>query len=653
MTAGLTLTQKILCTHMVGSGAVTPGSTVRVAVDWTMASELALNGMMSTFERLGNPRLFDKDRFYLAVDHTVDPVTVRENEKTRRLVALCQNFAKANGLTAFYDANETIMHTRFYRDHCLPGQIVLGADSHTTSHGALGALAIGLGGADVAIAALTGETWLEVPEAISVVYEGETAFGIGGKDIILHTLGTLGRNRAALERTVEYGGPAAAGFTTDTRFTICNMTAELGGMNGIFEPTAETVRFLESRGRTAPDARFLRADEDADYAETIRIDLHHLSPKVAKPFSPDNVFDVEDVTDQALDGCFIGACTTTEEELVLGGMLLDLMWQDGHRPVPSSRRLVVPGDLEIRQLLADTGLDKVYERAGYRIGVPGCHLCLGVGSERAGDGEIWLSSQNRNYRNRMGKGSLAWLSSAATVAASSYGMAIADPRPYLARIDQNRYHNILGRQPSTAPAAIEIHYENIPAMKVDHQDANKSASLSGLVSAGVQKFGDHVDTDAIIPGEFCNLSDWTELGEHCFEYVRPGMKESCTSGNTIIVAGEAWGSGSAREHAAWALIGAGVELVIARGFAATHRRNLVNEGLPTLVVDDPDFFDLVDDGTQLQVNLATGSIRVADTDRIFQGQCPAGEAASILASGGVIAALKQGNGQPTRITNGG
>lgn len=241
MTAGLTLTQKILCTHMVGSGAVTPGSTVRVAVDWTMASELALNGMMSTFERLGNPRLFDKDRFYLAVDHTVDPVTVRENEKTRRLVALCQNFAKANGLTAFYDANETIMHTRFYRDHCLPGQIVLGADSHTTSHGALGALAIGLGGADVAIAALTGETWLEVPEAISVVYEGETAFGIGGKDIILHTLGTLGRNRAALERTVEYGGPAAAGFTTDTRFTICNMTAELGGMNGIFEPTAETV----------------------------------------------------------------------------------------------------------------------------------------------------------------------------------------------------------------------------------------------------------------------------------------------------------------------------------------------------------------------------------------------------------------------------
>lgn len=639
MKPALTLTQKILARRQRGGGLPLPGNSIRIGVDWIMASELALNGMMNTFQRLNNPPLRDPAHFYLAIDHTVDPVTVAQDPATQRLVRLSRDFAARHGLTAFYDANETIMHTRFYRDHCLPGQIVVGADSHTTSHGALGAFAIGLGGADVAIAAITGETWLDVPEAISVRYHGQAPFGLTGKDIVLRTLGLLGRNRAALERSVEYGGPAAAGFSTDMRFTICNMTAELGGMNGIFAPDGETADFLRHRGRDPADGCFLRADENASFADVFDIDLHRLAPQVARPFSPDNVCDIDAVIGQPLAGCFIGACTTTEEELVLAALVLEKMWERGQRPRPGSKRLVVPGDLAIHRRLADAGLIAVFERAGFRIGVPGCHLCLGVGSERAGEGEIWLSSQNRNYRNRMGKGSLAWLSGAATVAASSASLTIADPRPLLAEIDRDRFRRILGRPPSP-PArggGNAVRYTDV-ALRENAADTgtDTATGLTGAIEGRVQRFGDHVDTDAIIPGEFCNLSDWRELGRHCFAHIRPDMAARCANGENIIVAGEAWGSGSAREHAAWALIGAGVKLVIARSFAATHRRNLVNEGLATLTVDDDDFFGQAEDGTELRVDLASGTITHCASGRVFRGKAPDGVAASILRAGGIV-----------------
>jgi 3-isopropylmalate dehydratase small subunit len=645
--SGLTLTQKILGTHLRGARSLAPGSVIRVSVDWTLASELALNAMMSTFNRLGNPPLRDPARFYLAIDHTVDPVTVAHDARTQRLVQLSRDFAKRHAVSAFYDANETIMHTRFYRDHCLPGEVVVGADSHTSSHGAVGAFAIGLGGADVAVAALTGETWLEVPEAVAVYYRGEVPFGLTGKDIILRTLGMLGPNRSALGRTVEYRGEVTGSFSTDTRFTICNMTAELGGINGIFEPTAQTVSFLSQRRRTLSGARFLRADADAVYAESFHIDLGHLVPQVARPFSPDNVCGIDQVVGLPLDGCFIGACTTTEEELVLAGLVLDVMWRDGIRPRSSERRLVVPGDLDIRQRLADSGLLAVYERAGFRVAVPGCHLCLGVGSERAGEGEVWLSSQNRNYHNRMGKGSIAWLASAAAVAASSSPLELADPRPFLARVDRDRYAHILGRSTPTAPeiGEAQIVYEEVLAAPPVDALVEDEARSDGVVQGGTQRFGDHIDTDAIIPGEFCHLSDWKELGSHCCEYIRPGLAAASASGACIIVAGEAWGCGSARENAAWALIGAGIQIVLAKSFGAVHRRNLVNEGMPSLVIEDDEFFDLAGDGVQLHVDLQTQRVTHVASGRTFQGRGPTGVAASIVAAGGLIPSVKRAAGK--------
>src|SRR5262250_868196 len=245
----MTLTQKILAHH--ARGLVRPyvqaGDILQIQVDWTIASELAWNGMDRTYQALGRPRIHDPERFFLAVDHTVDPVTLATDPRAQRLAKLSRDFAQESKIRHFYDANQTILHTKFYRDLVQPGQVVLGADSHTSSHGGLGAFAIGLGGADVAAAMVLGQSWIEVPEAIAVEYRGAPPFGIGGKDIILATLGQLGRNTVAMERTVEYRGEHVHTWSTDVRFTIANMTAEFGGLNGIFEADGVVADWIERR----------------------------------------------------------------------------------------------------------------------------------------------------------------------------------------------------------------------------------------------------------------------------------------------------------------------------------------------------------------------------------------------------------------------
>ncbi len=640
----MTLTQKILAHHAVSLERpwVQTGDILRVRVDWTIASELAWNGMDRTYSMLGRPKLHDPERFYLALDHTVDPVTLANDARTLKLANLSRAFAKESGLKHFYDANVTIMHTRFYRNLVQPGEVVLGADSHTSSHGGLGAFAVGLGGADVTVAMTLGETWLEVPEAIAIDYEGELPFGIGGKDVILRTLGALGRNTVAMERTVEFRGAAAHKFSTDMRFTICNMTAEFGGLNGIFEADEIVAAWLAQRRRGSNDsALYFRADDDAPYLAHYPIQLSTLAPQVAKPFSPDNVLDVTELVGENLDGVFIGACTTTEEELALGALVLEAAMADGATPVPmeSGRRIVVPGDLIIRDQLGQHGLWDIYERAGFVVDPPGCSMCLGVASRKAGKGETWLSSQNRNFENRMGEGSLAWLASAATVAASALDMRLTDPRALLQRVDRDRLATILQRnERRPIPEIVTA----TPEMHIEHAEASQAhANAAGAVVRGrVQAFGDAVDTDAIIPGEFCHLTSTETLGDKAFYYVRPEFRERARQGANIIVAGEGWGSGSSREMAVWALQGVGIQVIIAKSYAFIHKRNLVNEALPFLTVQDPAFYELAKEGAELEVDLATGEVRDVASGKTFHAEGVTQMVRALQSEGGLVPAVQ-------------
>jgi aconitate hydratase/homoaconitate hydratase len=645
MTRPMTLTQKILAHHAIGLPRpyVQAGDIVQVKVDWTLASELAWNGMDRTYSLLGRPKLADPEHFFLAVDHTVDPVTLASDPRTQKLVALARAFARESGITHFYDANKTILHTKFYRDLLQPGEIVLGADSHTSSHGGLGAFAIGLGGADVTAAMVLGQSWIEVPEAIAVDYSGELSFGIGGKDVILRTLGLLGRNTVAMEKSVEYRGDIVKTFTTDMRFTIANMTAELGGLNGLFEPDGTVASWLSKRKSHKGAALYFRADPDAPYLARYPVDLSRLGPLIAKPFSPDSVAPVEELAGMAVQGAFIGACTTTEEELVLSALVLEQAQRERRTPiVPSANRLVVPGSVEIERRLKDNGALAIFERAGFRIGPPGCSMCLGVASERAGKGERWITSQNRNYQNRMGEGSLAYLASGATVAASAVDLAVADPRPLLARIDQDRYAAMLDRPKAVLLPEITLAEPRVEVAAPCARQAHGSVAAGSVLRGRVQRFGDHIDTDAIIPGAFCHLTSMKELGDHCFHHVKPGFSSlSRESGMNIVVAGEGWGSGSSREQAVWALQGAGVQLVIARSYAFIHKRNLVNEALPHLVIRDPAFYELAQDGAELTVDLAAGKVVHAASDRQFLADGGSQMIQALTREGGLVSAIQR------------
>lgn len=644
----MTLTQKILAAHAVGLERpwVQAGDVLRIHVDWTIASELAWNGMEKTYAQLGRPKLADPSRFFLAVDHTVDPTTLLRDKRAQKLTELSRSFARETGIRHFYDANETILHTKFYRELVLPGDVVLGADSHTSSHGGLGAFAIGLGGADVTAAMVLGQSWIEVPEAIAIEYGGAPPFGIGGKDIILATLGQLGRNTVAMERTVEYRGAEVHRFTTDMRFTIANMTAEFGGLNGIFEADAEVADWIARRpdGGIRDGARYFRADDGAPYVERYPIDLAKLGPLVAVPFAPDNVVPVEKEAGRALDGAFIGACTTTEEELVVAALVLEAALAEGRTPAASANRLVVPGDLAIERNLREAGLWSIYERAGFTVDPPGCSMCLGVASRKAGKGEVWLSSQNRNFKNRMGEGSLAYLASAATVAASAVGMAITDPRPLLARVDRDRYDRILHRDAGRRLPEVTITEPRVEVAPPAAGGAGAQAASSRAPLVGrIQRFGDAVDTDAIIPGEFCHLTDLAELGAKAFAFVKPEFPSLVKAGANIVVAGEGWGSGSSREHAVWALVGAGVRAVIAKSFAFIHKRNLVNEALPFLIVDDPGFYLRAVDGAEVSIDFSRSEVQVEGETYRARGATPMIQA--LTRAGGLVPAILRHGGR--------
>jgi 3-isopropylmalate dehydrogenase len=487
---------------------IEPGQMVCVKVDWTITSELLWGGMEKTYDQMGRPRPYRNDRLWLAVDHTVDPRT-NHQPRQRGLIAKAERFRHEAKIIDFLPANTSIMHTDFTRDRAQPGRVVVGSDSHTCSAGSMGSFAVGFGAADVVMPMVTGETWFRVPEICRITFVGQLPFGVGGKDVILHILGLFKRNTIAFQRAVEYCGPGLKELSMDARFAIANMTTEFGGMGTCFEADDNTAAWIAKRPH--PHHRegglYFQADSGACYAEERTIDLSRVSWTVALYPNPDHVVPVGETLGMALDGCFIGACTTTEEDLILGALVLEVGLDAGLVPVPHGKRRVTPGSLTIIRNLERHDLIEVYKRAGFGIGAPGCSYCVGINDvDVAGEGEVWLSSQNRNFRNRMGKGSLGNVTCAAVVAASSFGMKITDPRPLLEMINPEKYQRCTKSGRPTIAVAPDID-EPDPELVVqeigagDHLEkavwANASLSAkktARIIRGRVQRFAENVDT---------------------------------------------------------------------------------------------------------------------------------------------------------------
>ena len=627
----------------------------------------------------------------------MDPRNYHE-PKPSALIKLADEFVEETGITDYWRPNTTIMHTEFARQRAQPGQIVIGADSHTCSAGGMGALAIGLGAGDVVLPLVTGQTWLSVPEVVLIEFVGEPRFGIGGKDIILHVLGVLKRNTVALDRAVEWRGPGLAHMSTDARFAIANMSTEFGAIAGVFEGDAQTAKTLAAREANKSEGLYFRADAGAEYAHRFTIDLGDVGAQVALYPSPDNCKPVAELVGTPLDGCFIGACTTTQvrrgggkggglaaararapfappsthphpsshpppphtpaplpfpspqEDLILAALVLEAAMKAGKTPKAlksESLRRVTPGSREIIAYLKEHGLLAIFEAAGFVVGVPGCSYCLGIAADVAGEGEVWLSSQNRNFKNRMGKGSIANLASAAAVAASAFDMTITDPAPYLAAIDTARFAALRQwiQQPAachgsvaagaagagdysftiTEPAPVLLEAGGAAGAEDPRlADASVWGHLPTRVTGTVQRFGDAVDTDAIIPAQMmgCSPADMVKhggradmsedefLGLKAFAYVRPEFSARVAAGANIVVGGAGFGCGSSREEAVRALKASGVQAVIAKSFAFIYARNQPNMHLLGVVVSDDKFYELAGEGATVEVDVPSRTVAV-------------------------------------------
>ncbi|PYH82676.1 aconitase iron-sulfur domain-containing protein [Aspergillus uvarum CBS 121591] len=635
----MTLAEKILAHHafsLPSAEGLRGGDFIRVTVDWIIASELSWVGMKHSMTSIGEePTVWRNDRFWLAGDHTVDPRTYHQ-PRVRELIDGMHDAKTKFKMTENQGSNFTILHTEFVRERAEPGMLVLGSDSHTCSAGAVSSLAIGLGAADVMAALATGETWIKTPESIRVEFVGEPAWYIRGKDVILYILKTLKRNTHAADRIVEFGGPGARYLSCDARFAICNMCTELGAITGLFVPDEITGQFISDRpqARYRTQSLYFQPDADASYAATFRINLEEVESFIALYPSPDNVVPVTEKLDMRFEGCFIGACTTTEEDLILGALVLEAGLQKG-LSLARGKRMVVPGSLPIVSNLRALGLLEIYAQAEFTLPAVSCSLCLGMGADRAGSGETWLSSQNRNFKNRMGPGSTGHICSAAVVAASSFSMQLTDPRPLLQQVSVERYQTLLAscrRMKAEPRGKLRDHLKNNtspvvtppmppvvePYLSVrnpaatpskttpvpDLEQTQSNSAPAEVLRSRISRLGDFVDTDAIIPAAFI-LESPTDvlLGSHCLELTHPAFRAQVRAGLDVVVAGKAFGCGSSREEAPRALKGLGVKCVIARSFSFIYGRNQPTIGLLGLTITDDDFYAAAQTGVTIEIDL--------------------------------------------------
>lgn len=420
MAMGMTITEAILA-RAAGRDAVAPGDIIRVKVDLVMGHDATLPLSILEFRRMGPIRVFDQEKVVAICDHFAPAASMKAAEQ----IKIVRDFVRDEGLVHYYEpgcGQAGVCHSVLPEQGLIvPGSVILGADSHTTTHGALGAFATGMGSTDIAAAMALGETWLRVPESIKLYYYGQPKKWVTGKDLILHTLGKVGA-AGAIYRAMEFCGPTIEGLSMSARFTICNMAVEAGAKNGIIAPDDETARYLQ--GRTAHHYQVFTSDADASYEAMYEIPCAELKPQVAFPFSPDNVKPVQEAAGVAIDMAFIGSCTNGRlEDLRIAATILQ-----GGRVAKSVRLIVIPATQQTYLHALQEGLLETFVEAGGAVGTPTCGPCFGGHMGLLAAGERAISTTNRNFVGRMGHPeSEVYLASPAVAAASAVAGRIVHP----------------------------------------------------------------------------------------------------------------------------------------------------------------------------------------------------------------------------------
>ena len=414
-----TLAEKILSENS-GIDAYA-GDIVVVQVGLVFAQDGTGPLAVRQFEAGGFTHLANPERTILFLDHAA-PSPKRELSNDHLLL---RSFAREKG-AILSDVGEGVCHQLVAESFASPGQVVVGADSHTVTGGAVGAFASGMGSTDIAIAMALNKTWLRVPETIKVVVNGSFGKGVYAKDLILYLIGVLTADGATYE-ALEFSGPTVSQMSMSERFTVANMAVEAGAKVGLFASDDVTRKYLETRGR-GDEYRSIQPDDGAVYKRCVEIDAGSLPPTISKPHTVDNIAPVAELVGTKIDQVFIGTCTNGRlSDLAIAADILK-----NKKCHPDTRLIVAPASREVLQNAIDNGYIQVFIEAGAAIMPPGCAACVGVHQGVLADGEACLSTANRNFKGRMGNpDSFIYLSSPATAAASAVKGEITDPVEFL------------------------------------------------------------------------------------------------------------------------------------------------------------------------------------------------------------------------------
>ena len=418
----MTLAEKILAAH-AGLEKVSPGQLIRVPVDLVLANDITAPIAIREFERIGVGKVFDRSKVVLVADHFVPNKDIKSAEQCK----VMRDFARAQRLAHYYDVGTMGIEHALLPEQglVLPGDLVIGADSHTCTYGALGAFATGMGSTDIAAAMASGQTWLKVPQTIKVVYHGQLQPWVGGKDLILHTIGHIGVD-GALYAAMEFSGEAVDALSMAGRFTMANMAIEAGAKAGLFHVDEKTRAYVQQRARR--EYTVYTSDSDAEYVQVVEMDASEIELQVAFPYLPENVRPLSRVDHVPIDQVVIGSCTNGRlEDLQVAARVL--AGRKVHRDV---RCIVIPATQAVYLEAVRQGLVEIFVEAGAVVSTPTCGPCLGGYMGVLAAGERAVATTNRNFRGRMGHpDSEVYLAGPAVAAASAVQGRIGGPQEVL------------------------------------------------------------------------------------------------------------------------------------------------------------------------------------------------------------------------------
>ncbi|MDP4092812.1 MAG: 3-isopropylmalate dehydratase large subunit [Bacillota bacterium] len=415
---GMTMTQKILADH-AGLDQVVPGQLIKAKLDMVLGNDITAPVAVKEFRKIGINNVFDINKIAIVPDHFTPNKDIKSAEQAK----LIKEFAREMGIVNYFEVGRVGVEHALLPEKGLvvPGDVVIGADSHTCTYGALGAFSTGIGSTDMAAGMATGEAWFKIPEAIKFVLRGKPGKWVSGKDVILHIIGLIGVD-GALYKSMEFVGDGLHNLSMDDRFSMANMAIEAGAKNGIFEVDDKTLEYV--REHSTKEYKVYKADSDAVYVKTYEIDLSELKPTVAFPHLPENTRTIDKVGNVKIDQVIIGSCTNGRiEDMRVAAEILK-----GRKVHEDVRCIVIPATQKIWKQSMEEGLFDIFVDAGAAVSTPTCGPCLGGHMGILAKGERAVATTNRNFVGRMGDPeSEVYLASPAIAAASAVAGRIASP----------------------------------------------------------------------------------------------------------------------------------------------------------------------------------------------------------------------------------